>query len=83
MEFQNFICVCMCVLAHTLLLSCVQLFETPWTVAFQFLFVDGIFQVRVLEWIAISSSRGSSLPMDRTYISFISWIGMQVLYHQR
>ena len=29
MEFQNFICVCVCVLVHTLLLSCVQLFETP------------------------------------------------------
>ena len=31
--------------------------------------VCGIFQVRILEWVAISSSRGSSPPTDRTQIS--------------
>ena len=29
-------------------------------------FVHGIFQARVLEWVAISFSRGSSQPRDRT-----------------
>ena len=29
----------------------------------------GIFQVRILEWVAISSSRGSSQPRDRTHVS--------------
>ena len=33
--------------------------------------VHGIFQVRVLEWIAISFSRGSSRPRNRTQVSRI------------
>ena len=33
--------------------------------------VHGIFQARVLEWIAISFSRGSSRPRDRTRVSLI------------
>ena len=32
----------------------------------------GIFQARVLEWVAISFSRGSSWPRDRTRVSFIA-----------
>ena len=31
--------------------------------------VQGIFQARILEWIAIFSSRGSSQPRDRTHVS--------------
>ena len=34
--------------------------------------VHGIFQARVLEWIAISSSRGSSRPKNRTRVSRIA-----------
>ena len=34
--------------------------------------VHGIFQARVLKWVAISSSRGSSQPRDQTCISCIS-----------
>ena len=41
----------------------------------------GIFQARILEWGAISYSRGSSRPRDGTYVSCISWIGRQILYH--
>ena len=33
--------------------------------------VHGIFQTRVLEWVAISFSRGSSQPRDRTQVSCI------------
>ena len=33
--------------------------------------VYGIFQARVLEWVAISFSRGSSRPRDRTWVSQI------------
>ena len=33
-----------------------------------------IFQARILEWVAISSSRGSSLPKDRILVSCISCI---------
>ena len=39
-------------------LSRVRLFVTPWTVAYQAPSVYGIFQARVLEWVAISFSRG-------------------------
>ena len=42
--------------------------------------VRGIFQARILEWVAVSSSRGSSPPRNRTPISCIFWIGRQVLY---
>ena len=41
-------------------------------------FVHGILQVRLLEWIAISFSRGSSRPRDRAGISYVSCIGRQV-----
>ena len=34
--------------------------------------VHGIFQARVLEWVAISFSRGSSPPRDRTLVSCIA-----------
>ena len=42
-------------------LSHVQLFATPWTVAHQSS-VHGILSARILERVAISSSRGSSRP---------------------
>ena len=49
------------------LLSHVQLFATPWTVAYQApRSIACIFQARVLEWVAISFSRGSSWPRDWT-----------------
>ena len=40
--------------------------------------VHGIFQARVLEWVAISSSKGSSQPRDWTCVSCI---GRQISYH--
>ena len=43
--------------------------------------VQGIFQARILEWVAISHFRGSSLPRDRTLISCVSCIGRWILYH--
>ena len=54
------------------LLSRVQLFGTPWTVAYQAPQSMEIFQARVLEWVAISSSRGSSRPRDWTQVSHIA-----------
>ena len=36
--------------------------------------VHGILQARLLEGVAMSSSRGSSPPRDQTYISCISYI---------
>ena len=34
--------------------------------------VHGILQARILEWVAISSSRGSSQPRDQTQVSCIA-----------
>ena len=45
-------------------LSCVRLFVTPWTVAHQAPLSLGILQARILEWVAMPSSRGSSQPRD-------------------
>ena len=43
-------------------LSCVRLFATPWTVARQAPLSMAILQARILEWVAMPSSRGSSQP---------------------
>ena len=40
--------------------------------------VHGVFQARVLEWVAISFSRRSSQPRDRMWVSHIAG---QMLYH--
>ena len=36
--------------------------------------VHGIFQARILEWVAISYSRGSSWPRDGTHVPCVSWL---------
>ena len=43
--------------------------------------VHGIFQARILEWVAISSSRRSSQPRDQTHISCIPCTSRRMLYH--
>ena len=43
--------------------------------------VHGTFQARILEWVAISFSRGSSRSRNQTHTSYIACIGRQVLYH--
>ena len=42
--------------------------------------VHGTFQARILEWVAMPSSRGSSQPRDWTHISCVSCIGRWILY---
>ena len=41
--------------------------------------VHGILQARILEWVAMSSSRGPSWPRNRIHISYVSCINSQVL----
>ena len=53
-------------------LSRVRLFATPWTVACQAPLSMGILHARILEWVAIPFSRGSSQPRDQTRVSFIA-----------
>ena len=40
----------------------VQLFATPWTVACQAPLSMGILQAKILEWVAMPSSKGSPQP---------------------
>ena len=41
--------------------------------------IHGILQARILEWVAMPSSRGSSPLRDGTQVSYVSYIGRQVL----
>ena len=68
-----FLCVCM--LIHFRL---VQLFAMLWTVASQAP-VRGILQAKILEWIVMSSSRGSFQLRDQTCKSYVSCTARQVL----
>ena len=43
--------------------------------------VHGILQARILEWVAMPSSRGSFSPRDQIHVSCVSCIGRWVLYH--
>ena len=49
--------------------SCVLLFVTPRTVACQAPLSMGILQARILEWVAMPSSRGSFQPRSWTHVS--------------
>ena len=49
--------ICACLLSC---FSCIQLFVTPWAVTHQAPLSMEILQARILEWVAMVSSRGSS-----------------------
>ena len=42
--------------------------------------VHGILQARILEWVAMPCSRGSSQPRDWTCVSYVSLTSRQILY---
>ena len=62
------VCVCVCVLVAQ---SCLTLCN-PMDCSPQDSTVHGISQARILEWVAISFSRGSSQPRDWTWVSCIA-----------
>ena len=67
------VCVCVCACAH----SCTQSLSRVWLCnpldySLSGSSVHGIFQARILEWVAISSSRGSFRSRDRTHVSRIA-----------
>ena len=65
----------MALCARARVLSCfshVKLFVTSWTIACQAPLSMGILQARVLEWVAMPSSRGSPQPRDRTQVFHIA-----------
>ena len=53
-------------------LSCVQLFVTPTVCSLAGSWVHGILQARILEWVAIPSSRACSWSRDWTQVSCIA-----------
>ena len=61
-----------CMLSH---FSRVQLFATSWTVAHQAFLSMGVLQARILDWVSVPFSKGSSWTRDQTHISYISCIG--------
>ena len=65
---------------HAPLWPCLTLYN-PTDFMFPGFSVHGNFQAGVLEWVAISSSRASSLAGDQTQVSCTSCIGRQILYH--
>ena len=71
------VCVCMRLYYVT---SVVSDSATPWTVAQPGSSTHGILQARILEWVAISSSRRSSRPRGQTGVSYVSCTGRWVLY---
>ena len=58
-----------CVLSY---FSCVQLYAFLWTVACQAPLSMEILQAKILEWVTMPSSRGSSWPRVRTHDSYVS-----------
>ena len=67
---------------HTKLLQlCPALYE-PLNCSSPGTSVDGILQARILELVAMPSSRGSHRPRDQTHISYAACIGRHVLYDQ-
>ena len=72
------VCVCVCSCAHRVL--CVHLCVTPGPSS-PGSSVHGILLARILAWVAISFSKGSSRPRDQTHISCSSCLGRQILYH--
>ena len=65
--------VCACSVAQSCLILC-----DPMDYSLPGSSVRGILQARTLEWVAMTSSRGSSQPGDQTCISCID---RQILYH--
>ena len=65
-----------CVYAYSVAQSCPTLYD-PIDYSMPGSSVCGISQTRILEWVAISSSRGSSWPRYRTHVSCV---GRQFLH---
>ena len=75
-QFLSFSFVWLCQTAFSILIpcmlsrfSCVPFFVTPWTTALQAPLPLGFLQARILELVAVSSSKGSSQPRDQTSVS--------------
>ena len=66
LSFSTLETVCVCKPSH---LSCVQLFAPLWTVAHQAPLCMGFLQARILQCVAMPSSKGSSQSRDQNQVS--------------
>ena len=69
--------VCVCMLKHLVVSDSLQ----PLDCSLPGSSVHGISQARILEWVAISSSKGTSQPRDQTRVSCVSCSGRRILCH--
>ena len=61
--------------------SHVWLFVTLWTVTHQASLSMGLFRQKILDWVVISSSKGSSWPRDWTCVPCVSCIAGRFFTH--
>ena len=74
------LCVCVCVCVYSVAqLSLTLCNPMDWSLPGSS--VHGILQAEILEWVAISFSRGSFWSRDQSWVSSISWIGRWILEH--
>ena len=76
---EGCVCVCVCVCVYSTTQSCLTLCD-PMDCSAPGSSVHRIFQAGILEWVAISFSRGSSQSRDGTRVSCISCIGRWILF---
>ena len=69
-------CACVHVCAHSCLTLCDPMDCSPLGSS-----VQGIFQARILEWVAVSSSRASYHPWGWSHVSCLSCTGRWILYY--
>ena len=70
-------CVCVCVCTRSVMSDSCDFMDGSLSGSS----VHGLFRVRILEWVAISFSTGSSQFRDQSCMSCISCIGRWILYH--
>ena len=77
-----YICVCVCLYMHAYMLSCFSCFDSLQPVVAHWAPQSvGFFRQEYWNGFPWPPSGGSFLPRDQTYISYISCIGGQILYH--
>ena len=85
---ENYLCKThpYCCMKQQILFKCINMCWVASVVSYSFCAMDcsplgssvhGILQARILEWVAMPSSRGSSWPRDWTHVSCISCIAVR------